>query len=75
MLSIDTFIDRGTDCNITFLNSPIRLLPSAWLISEEKLDVLRCIAVAGMIYAFYVKPMIKRRRASNVYEKIKGAPS
>ena len=33
------------------------------------------LSVIGMIYAFYVKPMIKRRRASNVYEKIKGAPS
>jgi hypothetical protein len=25
-----------------------------------------CIAVAGMIYAFYVKPMIKRRRQAEV---------
>ncbi|MBG84640.1 MAG: hypothetical protein CMJ40_08855 [Phycisphaerae bacterium] len=31
------------------------------------------LSVIGMIYAFYIKPMIKRRRAANVYEKMKGA--
>ena len=33
------------------------------------------LSVIGMIYAFYIKPMIKRRRAANVYEKMKGAVS
>ena len=29
-----------------------------------------CIAVAGMIYAFYVKPTIKRRRRRRVYGEV-----
>jgi hypothetical protein len=34
-----------------------------------------CIAVAGMIYAFYVKPVIKRRRQAEVFAKLgKGVP-
>ena len=34
-----------------------------------------CIAVAGMIYAFYVKPVIKRRRQAEVFAKLgKSAP-
>ncbi|MEY5031280.1 MAG: ResB-like family, partial [Planctomycetota bacterium] len=34
-----------------------------------------CIAVAGMIYAFYVKPVIKRRRQAEVLAKLgKGVP-
>ena len=28
-----------------------------------------CITVAGMIWAFYVKPMIKRKRQQAVYER------
>ena len=29
-----------------------------------------CLAVAGMIWAFYVKPMIKRKRQCKIYEGI-----
>ena len=29
-----------------------------------------CLAVIGMIYAFYVKPTIKRRRQQAVYSQI-----
>jgi hypothetical protein len=28
-----------------------------------------CLAVAGMIWAFYVKPMIKRKRQQAVYDR------
>ncbi|MEQ9617310.1 MAG: hypothetical protein RLN60_04670 [Phycisphaerales bacterium] len=31
-----------------------------------------CIAVLGMIYAFYVKPMIRRRRRERVYDSMQG---
>ena len=35
------------------------------------LQLLGCIiAVAGMMYAFYVKPIIKQRRRRAVYERI-----
>jgi hypothetical protein len=29
-----------------------------------------CIAVIGMIYSFYIKPIIKRRRQQKVYAEV-----
>ena len=33
------------------------------------------LSVIGMIYAFYVKPIIRRRRAMNVYRGLKETPA